>query len=76
MKGQQQEWLALERFKQDLVNCWGQHGFEVSRWHGREHSYLLRSALKTLVKCVVYPLLAAAIAAGSFYLAVVFEVGM
>lgn len=76
MKNHPQEWSQVEKLKQDLVNYWGRNGFDVSRWEGREYNYILRSSLKTFGRCLAYPVIAAAVVAVSFYLAVVTGAGM
>jgi hypothetical protein len=43
------EWLALENFKQEIVDLWGRAQMDVSRPEGRERNYVLRGALKGLV---------------------------
>lgn len=45
------EWRKLESLKQEIVNLWGREGFEVSRWEGREHSYLIRQVLRPFATC-------------------------
>jgi hypothetical protein len=44
------EWVALERFKQEIVDLWGKAQIDVSRSEGREYNYVLRGALEGLLK--------------------------
>ena len=44
------EWVALERFKQEIVDLWGKGQIDVSRSEGREYNYVLRGALEVLLK--------------------------
>lgn len=56
MNVRSEDWRRVEAFKQDLVNYWGQNGFDIARSYGREYNYCWRAMLRVLAKCVAYPL--------------------
>ncbi len=58
------EWREMEHLKQHIVNLWGKAGFDVSRSEGREYNYLIRSALKAVVRWTALVILSVAIFCG------------